>query len=85
LDGTSTAKHQHSAYPRRKFPAEQAIWLVIGLALFHNLPLWQVVDQLVLCLRDQPLLASSASVQARQRLGYEPLQQLFHLQLKVLG
>ena len=64
---------------RRKLPAEHAIWLVIGLALFRNLPLWQVVDQLALSLHDQPLPAPSAVVQARQRLGYEPLQQLFHL------
>lgn len=68
-----------SSIRRRKLPAEHAIWLVIGLALFRNLPLWQVVDQLALCLHDQPLPAPSASVQARQRLGYEPLQQLFHL------
>ena len=27
---------------RRKLPAEHAVWLVIGLALFRNLPLWQV-------------------------------------------
>ena len=68
-----------SSIRRRKLPAEHAIWLVIGLALFRNLPLWQVVDQLALCLHDQPLPAPSASVQARQRLGYEPLQTLFHL------
>lgn len=64
---------------RRKLPAEHAVWLVIGLALFRNLPLWQVVDQLALCLHDRPLPAPSASVQARQRLGVEPLQELFHL------
>ena len=46
---------------RRKLPAEHAVWLVIGLALFRNLPLWQVVDQLALCLHDRPLPAPSAS------------------------
>lgn len=64
---------------RRKLPAEHAIWLVIGLALFRNLPLWQVVQQLALSLDAQSLPAPSASVQARQRLGEEPLACLFGL------
>jgi Insertion element 4 transposase N-terminal/Transposase DDE domain len=64
---------------RRKLPAEHAVWLVIGLALFRNRPLWQVVQQLGLSLDGQPLPAPSASVQARQRLGEEPLAQLFGL------
>jgi hypothetical protein len=64
---------------RRKLPAEHAVWLVIGLALFRNRPLWQVVQQLDLSLDGQPLPAPSASVQARQRLGEEPLAELFAL------
>lgn len=64
---------------RRKLPAEHAIWLVIGLALFRNLPLWQVVQQLALSLDATSLPAPSASVQARQRLGEEPLACLFGL------
>ncbi len=64
---------------RRKLPAEHAVWLVIGLALFRNRPLWQVLQQLELSLNGQPLPAPSASVQARQRLGEEPLAQLFGL------
>ena len=64
---------------RRKLPAEHAVWLVIGLALFRNRPLWQVVQQLELSLDGQALPAPSVSVQARQRLGEEPLAQLFGL------
>lgn len=64
---------------RRKLPAEHAVWLVIGLALFRNRPLWQVVHQLELSLDRQALPAPSVSVQARQRLGEEPLAQLFGL------
>ena len=64
---------------RRKLPAEHAVWLVIGLALFRNRPLWQVVQQLDLSLQGQSLPAPSASVQARQRLGEEPLAELFGL------
>ncbi|MBV8034375.1 IS4 family transposase, partial [Roseateles sp.] len=63
----------------RKLPAEHAVWLVIGLALFRNRPLWQVVQQLDLSLQGQSLPAPSASVQARQRLGEEPLAELFGL------
>ncbi|MBV8037277.1 IS4 family transposase, partial [Roseateles sp.] len=57
----------------RKLPAEHAVWLVIGLALFRNRPLWQELD---LSLDGQPLPAPSASVQARQRLGEAPLAEL---------
>lgn len=64
---------------RRKLPAEHAVWLVIGLSLYRQLPMWQVVQQLSLSLDGQELPAPSASVQARQRLGCEPLEQLFRL------
>ena len=62
---------------RRKLPAEHVVWLVIGLALFRNLPIWHVVRQLDLTLDSAPLLAPSAAIQARQRLGDAPLEQLF--------
>ena len=64
---------------RRKLPAEHAVWLVIGLALFRDRPLWQVVQQLDLSLDGQALPAPSVSVQARQRLGEQPLAELFAL------
>jgi hypothetical protein len=64
---------------RRKLPAEQAVWLVIGLALFRHMPLWQVVQEMALTLEGQALPAPSASVQARQRLGAEALAHLFDL------
>ena len=64
---------------RRKLPAEHVVWLVIGLALFRNQPIWHVVRQLQLTPDGQPMSVPSAAVQARQRLGDEPLQQLFAL------
>lgn len=64
---------------RRKLPAEHAVWLVIGLALFRDRPLWQVVQQLDLSLDGQAPPAPSVSVQARQRLGEQPLAELFAL------
>lgn len=62
---------------KRKLPASQVVWLVIGLALFRNQPIWHVVRQLDLCLGENAQLAPSATVQGRQRLGSEPLQELF--------
>jgi hypothetical protein len=62
---------------KRKLPAEHVVWLVIGLALFRNQPIWYVVQELQLMLGGQPLCVPSASVQARQRLGSEPLKHLF--------
>lgn len=62
---------------KRKLPAEHVIWLVIGLALFRNQPIWFVVQQLQLVFGSVGECAPSASVQARQRLGFEPLKTLF--------
>src|SRR5690606_13565744 len=64
---------------RRKLPADHAIWLVIGLALFRHMPMWQVVQEMALTLEGQELPAPSSSVQARQRLGSQPLEHLFAL------
>lgn len=72
LAGTATLR-------RRRLPAEQVVWLVIGMALFRDLPLERVVDELDLALPDerQSLVAKSAITQARQRLKEEPLAYLF--------
>ncbi len=58
---------------KRKPPAEHVVWLVIGLALFRDQPIWYVVQQLQLVFGTTHYCAPSASVQARQRLGLEPL------------
>lgn len=62
---------------KRKLPAEHVVRLVIGLALFRNQPVWFVVQQLQLVFGEQESCAPSAIVQARQRLGHEPLKMLF--------
>ena len=69
---------------RRRLPAEQVVWLVIGMALFRNEPLEHIVDALELALpdRDDTLVAKSAISQARQRLGEEPLACLFSMTAK---
>lgn len=63
---------------RRRLPADRLVWLVIGLALFRNEPIWHIVRPLGLPLSPQIALpAPSASVQGRQRLGEAPLAWLF--------
>jgi hypothetical protein len=63
---------------RRRLPAERMIWLVIGLALFRNEPMWHIVQQLDLA--DGPITSApvpSAAVAGRERLGEAPLAWLF--------
>ena len=64
---------------RRRLPAEQVIWVVIGMALLRNIPIEQVVDKLELALPDRKdtLVAKAAISQARRRLGEDPLAYLF--------
>jgi hypothetical protein len=62
---------------KRRLPAGQVLWIVLGMALFRNRAIERVVASLDLC------LASStgrlvAIAEARQRLGEEPLAYLFH-------
>ncbi|MDN0077713.1 transposase domain-containing protein, partial [Crenobacter sp. SG2303] len=66
---------------RRRLPAEQVVWLVIALAMDRHQPIPEVVAHLDLVLPDEvnPEIAKSALTQARQRLGEEPLAQLFGL------
>lgn len=64
---------------RRRFPAEQVIWLVLGMALFRDLPIVEVVKELGLVLPEtgKRRIAPSAVTQARGRLGSSPLRWLF--------
>jgi hypothetical protein len=64
---------------RRRLPAEQVVWLVIGMALYRREPIERVVELLDLALPDEKgtLLAKSAITQARQRLKHDALEYLF--------
>jgi hypothetical protein len=64
---------------KRRLPAEQVIWLVLGMALYRNRPIDEVVAKLDLALPGPrgPTPARSAVSQARARLGEEPMQWLF--------
>lgn len=64
---------------RRRLPAEQVIWLVIGMGLMRDMSIERVVDKLELALPDRKdtLVAKSAISQARKRVGEDPLAYLF--------
>ena len=65
---------------RRRLPLEMMLWCVIGLAFFRRMSAWDVVSRMNIMLPGQrPLVAPSAVVQARQRLGAEAVRQVFTL------
>ena len=77
---TATGK---ATVQRRKLPAEQAVWLMIGMGLFRDRSIQAIAQHLDLVLPPSTAKSpagsptSSAVVQARQRLGFEPLSELF--------
>lgn len=65
---------------RRRLPAEQAVWLVLGMALMRDQPITEVARQLEIALPAADgtrTVASSALTQARARLGAAPMEWLF--------
>ena len=65
---------------RRRLPADQVLWRVLGMALFRNEPVSEVARRLNICaqgLASDRLMARSGVSQARQRLGAEPVEWLF--------
>ena len=63
----------------RRLPAEQVVWLVIGLALYRDETIAGIVDKLGLALPGERGLsmAPSSIPAARARLGPEPMKWLF--------
>jgi len=77
LQATGTASVR-----RRKLPAEYVVWLVIGMGLLRDRSIEEVVRHLHLVLPGveppaQAHVTGSAIVQARDRLGDQPLETLF--------
>ena len=64
---------------RRRLPAEQVVWLVIGMCIFREQSMRELVASLDLALPGSRgiRVAPSSIVQARERLGDEPLRWLF--------
>ena len=71
VTGTATLR-------RRRLPADQVIWLVVGMAILRNDSIERVAAALDLALPSTSgdFVARSALTQARQRLGAEPLEYL---------
>jgi len=74
LEATGTASLR-----KRRLPAEQVIWLVLGMALYRHRPIDELVGRLDLVLPGTgPVnVARSGVSQARARLGGEPMKWLF--------
>jgi Insertion element 4 transposase N-terminal/Transposase DDE domain len=64
---------------RRRLPAEQVVWLVLGMALYRGWSISRVVSHLHLALPGESGrgVVPSAPVQARARLGDEAMRWLF--------
>jgi hypothetical protein len=76
LDATGTASIR-----RRKLPAEHVVWLVLGMGLFHDRSIAEIVHDLDLVLPaadgTRAGISNAAVVQAREQLGVAPLATLF--------
>ena len=62
---------------RRRLPAEQVVWLVLGIGLLRDLPIADVIERLDLAVGEDKTVARSAIPPARVRVGAEPLEWLF--------
>ena len=71
--------HGVATVRKRKLPMESMIWAVIGMALFRQFPMRQLVNQLDIILPNSvPYVAPSAVTQARKKLGSQ-MQSLFEM------
>lgn len=68
---------------KRKLSAEDIVWLVIGMALYRDEPMVDVVHRLDLVLPDNKgkpgSITKGAIPQARERIGIDPLKELFQI------
>jgi hypothetical protein len=69
--GTSTVR-------RRRLPSEAVIWVVLGMALYRDQSIEDVVSKLDLALPGAGTVARSSVTQARERVGKEPVKWLFN-------
>lgn len=71
---------------RRKLPVEQVVWLLIGMGLYRDRSIPELIDRLDLVLPSEngkkQFVAKGAIPPARDRLGWEPLKALFELTSK---
>jgi hypothetical protein len=73
LEATGTATVR-----RRRLPVEEVVWVVLGMALFRDRPIEDVVSKLDLAMPGGGgTIAKSSVSEARARLGSEPMKWLF--------
>ncbi|MCU8147180.1 IS4-like element ISVvu2 family transposase [Vibrio vulnificus] len=64
---------------KRRIPLDMAVWAVVAMSLYRQEPLWSIVSKAQLMLPGKrSLVAPSAIVQARQRLGADAMKEVFH-------
>ncbi|WP_077340384.1 IS4 family transposase [Pseudocolwellia agarivorans] len=69
---------------KRRLPVEMAVWTVICMSFYREDPLWSIVSKLGLALPGKKeLVAPSAVVQARQRLGSSAVKEVFERSQKM--
>lgn len=78
---SALAAHEAASLRSRKLPAEQVVWLIIGMALYRNRPIAEIVRRLGLVLPagngEVRRISQGAIPPARDRLGAAPLRELF--------
>jgi len=78
---SALAKSGVASVRKRKLPAAQVVWLAIGMALYRDRPISEVVDRLDLVLPDENGqkrgVTNAAILGARNRVGAEPIEHLF--------
>lgn len=65
---------------KRRLPADRTVWLVLAMAVMRDWPIREVAERLDLALPDADgnrTVAPSALVQARARIGADPMEWLF--------
>ena len=63
---------------KRRLPLEQVLWAILGMAFFRHRSVWDISAAMDIALPGKnPLVAPSALVQARQRLGSDAVKSVF--------
>lgn len=80
---TAIARHCPAHLRNRKLPAESVVWLVIGMALFRDHSIADVVRRLELVVPksngDKGVVVDGAIPRARARVGDQALEEIFAL------
>ena len=67
-------------FRKRKLPLESMVWLVIGMAIYNDKPLSQIINMLDIVDRDKKaFVVPSAVIQRRQDLGVQAIEKVFDL------